>query len=204
MTAPVNAPRGAFELGADAGYTQGFGTMSTGRRVPDLAGPGGTLGVTLGYRINPRWSLAASGQVQGYGSAQALAKGTMVRGATVGVQGTYHGAPFDRLDPFITLGTGYRIITEKPAGELPTTVTHGFEIAKVQVGLDLRPGESVAIAPVIGADLNMFMWQSGGGVETARLTDRGINTFVYAGVQGRFDVGGTREPRPAETQVGQR
>lgn len=204
MSAPVRAPNKAFELGLDAGYTQGFGNIGGGRGAPDVGGAGGTFGLSLGYRINPSWSVAATGQYQGFGTTGTAPNTTTVRGATAGVQGTYHISPYNRLNPFVTVGTGYRAIMESPAGNVPMSVTHGFELGKVEVGLELRPTESIAVAPVIGADLNYFVWRTGGGTETATLTDRGVNAFVFAGVKGRFDIGGSRESRPAEQQVGRR
>ena len=199
----LRAPSKAFELGVDGGYTQGFGRMHAGRGVGDVAGAGGTLGVNLGYRIDPRWSVGVNGRYEGFGAGQREPSGTTVRGTSAGVQGTYHTAPYSRLDPYVTFGTGYRALMETPRGNAPTTVTHGFELARVELGLDVRASESVSISPVLGADLNMFMWRTGGGAETAQLTDRGVSTFVFAGVKGRFDFGGTREAKPAQ-QVGSR
>ena len=207
MSAPVRAPRNAVELGVDAGYTQGFGNINRGRGIGDVAGAGGTIGATIGYRIDPRWSVGASGQYQGFGSAMMPVGGApsnvTVRGATAGIQGTYHIRPYNRVDPYLTVGTGYRVLIESPSGNQPSMFTHGLELAKLEVGLDVRPTDSVAVSPVIGADLNMFMWRGGGGAEVASLTNRSVNTFVFAGVKGRFDLGGTRERSP-EQQVGRR
>jgi hypothetical protein len=203
LRAPVPAPSRAFELGVDAGYTQGFGTITSGRGVPDVATAGGIFGLSLGYRIDPRWSVAATGQYQGFGAGATTPAGTSVRGATAGIQGTYHFSPYNRLDPYLTFGTGYRALMESPAGNAPMTVTHGLELGKVEVGLDVRPSGNIAISPVLGADVNMFMWRTGGGAETASLTSRGVNGFVFAGVKGRFDIGGSRHSQ-AEQQVGSR
>lgn len=207
MSAPVRAPKNAFEVGVDAGYAQGFGNLQQGRKVRDAASGGGAVGLNLGYRINPRWSVGATGQFQGYGAGNLVQSGTSVRGASGGVQGTFHTAPYNRLDPWVSFGAGYRAMIESPRGAAPTTITHGLEVARVELGLDVRASESVAISPVLGADVSMFMWKSGGGAETARLSERGVSTFIFAGVKGRFDVAGTREakpePKPAE-QLGNR
>ncbi|MFT3765264.1 MAG: outer membrane beta-barrel protein [Minicystis sp.] len=215
MTSAATCPRPSARrarpssLGVGAGYAQGFGNISRGRGVGDVAGAGGTVGLSLGYRINPRFSVAASGAYQGFGNASATAvqiaaeRAATVRGVSGGIEGTYHVSPYNRVDPHVTVGTGYRVLMESPPTNAPTTLTHGFELAKVEVGLDVRPSESIAISPVLGADLNMFMWRSGGGAETAALTSRGINTFVFAGIKGRFDIGGARDAK-AEQQVGRR
>src|SRR5262249_8089986 len=85
LTAPVRAPNAAFELGVEAGYTQGFGSITSDRRVG--AGPGGTVGVSLDDRINPRWSIGVSGQYQAYGFSGARTNTATLRGTTVDIQG---------------------------------------------------------------------------------------------------------------------
>jgi hypothetical protein len=195
LTAPLRAPAQAFELGIEGGYTQGFGVVASDPRIG--AGPGGTVGVNLGYRADPHWSVGVGGQYQGYGMSGTPANPTTLRGVTADVRGAYHLAPYRRLDPYISLGTGYRLFAESPTGGGPATLTHGLELGKVEVGLDLRPSSSVAVSPVVGVDVNMFMWRASGGAEMAPPPSRGLNTFVFAGVQGRFDVGGTRESNPA-------
>jgi len=190
---PVRAPDKAYELGVEAGYTQGFGSFVADPRVG--AGPGATVGANIGYRIDPHWSVGASGQYQGFGSSGERA--ATLRGMTADFQGTYHFRPYDRLDPYVAFGAGYRLFAESPAGNAPATLTHGIELGRVQVGLDVRPSESVAVSPVIGVDLNLFPWRSGGGPAAAQPTTTSPSAFVFAGVEGRFDVGGGRVNRPA-------
>lgn len=202
LKAPVRAPRQAFELGVATGYTQGFGNVYPGRPVGDVANAGVTAGIGLGYRVSPGFSIGATGQYQGYNASNVLPRGTTTRGAAAGVEGTFHLAPYDRVDPYVSVGAGYRMLWERPEGDAPSTLTHGFELGKVQVGLDLRASEGVAISPVIGADVNMFMWRAGEGAEPTALSRRGLSTFVFAGLEGRFDLGGARELKPE--QVGSR
>jgi hypothetical protein len=205
VRARVPAPAGAFEIGVDTGYTQGFGNLLVGRTMGEAAGAGIGVGLNLGYRINPYWSLAAAGSYQAYGAGGTLPSSSSVRGGTAGVEGTLHTLPYDRVDPWVRLGAGYRIFAESPAGSAPTTLTHGPQLAKLEIGLDIRASDSIAVAPVIGADLSMFPWRSGGGVETARTSGLPVNTFVFAGIQGRFDVGGHRVPAPVPpAAVGER
>jgi hypothetical protein len=192
---PVRAPSKAFELGVEGGFTQGFGSVTSDPRVG--AGPGGTVGLSLGYRASPHWSLGVDGQYQAYGAADAINNAPGLRGVSTDVSGTYHLTPYDRVDPYVTLGTGYRLLVESPAGDAPATLTHGFELGKLEVGLDLRAAESVALSPVLGVDVNLFLLRAGGGLESASLGTGVVNTFVFAGLKGRFDVGGTRELRPA-------
>ena len=191
--APLRAPNKALELGVEAGYTQGFGSSTSDARVG--AGAGGTIGVSVDDRIHPRWSFGVRGQYQGYGSSGRLSSPASLRGVTADIHGTYHLSPYERLDPHVTIGTGYRLFVESPAGSAPSAFTHGLELGKVEVGLDVRPSESVAISPVIGADVDLFVWRTG-GAGASPLGNTSVNAFVFAGVRGRFDVGGPREGKP--------
>lgn len=185
FTQPVDAPRQAFELTVGTGYTQGFGMVQSGVSLPDVVGAG--LGVDLGagYRIDPRFAVLATGQYQEF-NAQ---RGTGTRGLAAGLAGAYHFAPYVRSDPWIQLGAGYRMMWET-ASNTPTLLTHGFELAKLTAGFDVRLSQDIAVMPVVGADLNLFLWQNGGNA--VAIADPRLSTFVFAGAQGRFDIGGTR------------
>jgi opacity protein-like surface antigen len=196
LETPVRAPERAFELGVNTGYTQGFGLLSRGRPVSVIAGPGFGAGIDLGYRATPGFSIGVAGQFQGFSASSDLPAGTMVRGGSADLQGTFHMAPYDRVDPWITVGGGYRAVWEVPLGSAPTIMTHGFELGKLQLGLDLRASESVAVSPTIGAGVDMFVWQNTEGAEAANLRGRGVSGFLFAGLAGRFDLGGARANRP--------
>jgi opacity protein-like surface antigen len=196
LETPVRAPRNAFELGVNTGYTQGFGLLSRGRPVSVIAGPGFGAGIDLGYRATPGFSIGVAGQFQGFSASGDLPAGTMVRGGSADLQGTFHMAPYNHVDPWITVGGGYRAVWEVPMGSAPTIMTHGFELGKLQLGVDLRASESVAISPAIGVGLDMFVWQNVSGAETANLRGRGVSGFLFAGLAGRFDLGGARANKP--------
>ena len=195
VTSPMRAPRGAVEVGAELGYTQGFGTLRQGTNVRDVAEAGVGVGAEVGVRVTPTFSISAGGQFQSYNANDALPLGTAVRGATAGVDATFHIAPFERADPWVSVGGGYRMLWEVPTGAAPTTLTHGFELGRIQVGVDLRPSEAVAIAPLIGASLTTFLWQKSTGADNTKLDSPGLSPYVFAGVRGRFDVGGARDAR---------
>jgi len=180
----VPAPARALELSVATGYTQGFGSLQRGVGLPSVAraGIGAELGV--GYRIDPHWGVSAIGQYQELRSERADA----ARGMTGTLAVQYHMAPSVRVDPWVELGTGYRVLWE-PLPDRDTLVNHGLQLARLRVGLDLRD-ENIAIAPVIGADITTFLWQDAGTVDA--LSDPRVSTFVFAGIQGRLDVGGTK------------
>lgn len=199
MRAPMRAPRNAFEIGVNTGYTQGFGNISNGTSVGNVAGAGLGVGLDLGYRATPQFSIGLAGQYQEFNPDNELKSGTNVRGLTGTLQATVHFSPFERVDPFLTLGTGYRMLWEVPPGSNNNTLTHGFQLAKANVGLDFRVNDSIALGPMIGADLNMFVWTNPEGPRgNQQIDDVGLNTYIYAGLAGRFDIGGQREARIRE------
>lgn len=196
---PVRAPRGAFEIGVNTGYTQGFGNIAQGERVGRSADAGAGVGLNLAYRATPAFSIGVTGQGQQFNADGRLGSGARVRGLATSVDATVHFAPYQRIDPFLSLGTGYRLLWTAPRGADNNELTHGFQLARVNVGLDVRVHDSVALGPMIGADLNMFVWRNPEGrVGNERIDDLGVNTFIYGGLQGRFDVGGRREAQIRE------
>src|SRR4051812_12716490 len=158
LTAPVAAPENALELKLGTGYTQGFGNLAPGRAMPRVAGAGLGGSLDIDYRMSRRWSLGVEGQYQEFSSHD----NTGARGLAGNIGATYHFSPIRRGDPFVRLGTGYRMLWETKPGfvEGQTTMRHGFELASAKIGYDFRVSEDVAIAPVIGADVNLFLWEN--------------------------------------------
>jgi hypothetical protein len=194
----VAAPRNALEVTMGTGYTQGLGMLERGVNLPDVAQAGIAADVGVGYRIDPRWSVGATLQYQELRAQRAAG----ARGIATGVQIAYHVDPTKRLDPWVQLGTGYRLLWEGGNVLAPNLLTHGFELARFTAGLDLRATPQLAVAPILGADVNLPLWQvPGGAIGGAR-----VSTFVYAGIQGRFDLGGElatpaiAERRPVELE----
>ncbi|MRG92249.1 hypothetical protein [Polyangium spumosum] len=188
----IGAPQKAFEIQVDTGYNQGFGPAvpATEGTDPTRLGPAG-LGAGLGlhYRANPYSSVGISGSY----NMQNLTGGAEIRGATAGIDGVFHTNPYGRLDPWVSVGAGYRMMWDMPSGQANDMFIHGFQLAKAKVGIDIRVSESVALAPTIGGDLSMFLWRNPEGrVSTQTVDAPRLNAFVFAGVAGRFDVGGER------------
>ena len=186
----IAAPSHALELKVGTGYTQGLGNIATGRGIPSVAGAGLGANLDIDYRLNQRWSIGIEGQYQEFNHEE----NTSVRGLVGNVGATYHFAPTLRGDPWIRLGTGYRMVWENdPTGAPGTTpLRHGFELGAAQVGYDIRLSEDVAISPVIGADATMFLWQDQSGANNQTFSQPQVASFVFGGLQGRFDIGGDR------------
>jgi hypothetical protein len=57
------------------------------------------------------------------------------------------------------------------------------------LGVDCRVDRAIAISPVVGADLTTFFTQSTPATQSFTKIDRPtVNAFVFAGLQGRFDI----------------
>jgi hypothetical protein len=184
---PLLPPSGALELRAGMGYTQGFGMVAPRRGVADVAGPGATVDLAADYRATPLWSLGLGCSFQEFSSAL----NTGARGVAADAGVTLHAAPALRGDPWLRVGAGYRLIWDVNPPATISTARQGLEIAKATLGYDVRIGRNVAFSPIAGADLTLFLWQTQNRVVSA-LSSAQIATFLFLGVQGRFDLGHER------------
>jgi peptidoglycan-associated lipoprotein len=193
---PLEAPVNAFEVVVGTGYTQGFGSLQQGVNLQDVITPGLGIDMEVAYRLDPRWSIGIAGQYQEFVAQRA----NSARGLTGALAATYHMMPYGQGDPFLTFGTGYRLLWENYPVGTPSLLTHGFEVAKVVFGVDLRASRDVAIAPMVGAAVDVFLWQSvDNGASTAIANPTG-GVYLFAGLQGRFDMTSTHEG-PAQPVV---
>jgi hypothetical protein len=196
------APANALELTIGSGYAQGFGEYQEGpdNNVQDVARAGLSVDVGVGYRMSPEFMLGITGGHQWYQDGDAQPSEAVVRGATGRLEGTYHFEPYLRTDPWVQLGAGYRMlyVTDVPGADSSTQL-HGIELANLALGLDLRPSADFAVAPLVGASLGTFLWDREGD----RLEDSEFNTFVYAGLLARMDLGGVRRG-PAVVEMARR
>ncbi len=180
----VEPPRKAFELTLGTGYTEGFGQFTQSTGMPSVAQEGMALDLGLGYRIDPHWMVGAMGE---YNELQAE-RADSARGVVAGLQVGYHMLPAQRVDPWVSLGSGYRWLWEVHHDTNTSLLTQGLQMARLLVGVDIRTGRDFAIGPVIGADLDEFLAQGNGAI-----SNPSVVTFVHAGLMGRFDLGGERD-----------
>jgi len=183
------AATGAIELTVGTGYAQGFGDVASNHAtLKDVSTAGGAVQVGVGYRIIPQLTLGVYGSGAAFGRGDLVANDANLYSATAGIQADWHFLPRgNQWDPWVSLGTGWRgYWINQDQG---TTTLHGWEVAKLQVGVDYRLTPAVAISPVVGADISAFFTEStpqSSGY--ANLSSPQANTFVFAGVMGRFDV----------------
>jgi hypothetical protein len=186
------APMHAFELGIDGGYTQPFGNIDPSRPITNLADAGGAVGLTIGGRLGPHWSLGAYGQYHESTADPSFVGGTRARGVVGGILATYHILPYGMLNPYVSLGGGYRALFMLPPGPNNNETLHGLEAGRALVGVDFRVSKDIAFGPQVGATVDLFYFDDLQSapvffVESARPT-----TFIFAGAAARFDIGGAR------------
>ena len=189
----VPSVKNAFEIGVATGYTQGGGKLGGNMgSLEDLSGPGGAVEVDLGYRILPQLSLGAYGTFSKYQKGDNVANDTDVLGATAGLQAVLHARPDRSVDPWVSLGTGWKGLWLNPSSGKVTSL-QGLELARLQLGVDYRVSKDVAISPVIGGSLSLFISQdSDMTADLTEITDKKVNFTGFAGLSGRFDLGGSR------------
>ena len=201
------APSRALEIGLQAGVTQPFGDITKTRRVADLVDAGFGASLELGYRASPRWTFSAWGQFHESSADDTFISNVAGRGAAAGLSATYHAVAFQSAGAYLSFGSGYRMLWIVPDGE-ENRVLHGLDVARVTAGIELRVSPRVALGPVVGADLDVLLWDDPGSISFAEpLEDPRALTFLFAGVDGRFDLGGrlvardgARRPHPVASR----
>jgi hypothetical protein len=183
----IAAPSNKLELSAGLGYGQGLGPV--GRGVPtlqQLGNAGGTLQLNAGWRIDPRWEVGVYGEYGLYSSGSRSDSNHAVS-AAAGIQGQFHALPAHRTDPWVGLGFGWRgYWGDVDSGKYRL---QGLDLVRLQAGVDYRLTPSLAIGPVAGATVSYFLSEKAPGASHYSDTEsRKADTFVFAGVGGRFDL----------------
>jgi len=200
-SAEGKAPTNAFEIGIETGYTQPFGDFAARQKasVSDVVSSGGLVELQLGYRLSPYLALGLYGSGAMFGLGNSTTSGSHIYSATTGAHADWHFRPFELVDPWVSLGSGWRGLWVNDANNV-TSSTHGWDILRAQIGVDFRAAPQISLAPVVGATVTTFFTQQEGGSSSwQNISDPHANTFIFAGVAGRFDIGKVR--RRGETQV---
>lgn len=183
----VAPPTNTFELSLGAGYGQGLGPVAgDAPRLQDLGNAGGTLTLTLGWRFDPRWEAGLYGEYGYFGSGNARGSDHAMTGAA-GLQGQFHLLPAERIDPWVSLGAGWRGYWGRAGGN--DYGLQGIDIVRLQAGVDYRLTSQFAVGPVAGITLTEFLSKKPiGASDYGDTHDRKLDTFVFAGIGGRFDL----------------
>ena len=195
----VRAPQRALELTPGLAYAEPFGDVAKGADVRDFARSAIAPSLGIAYRLTPRVAIGMTGMYSEFSSGKDVTNGVSSRagGRAVGAGPdlTVHFNPYERVDPFVRVGFGYRAMWELRDGAGNDFVRHGFELARLSLGLDMRVSEDVAIAPVIGGSSNLYLWQSRDSGGSTTIADPRVNIMATAGLEARFDIGGRRVAR---------
>jgi hypothetical protein len=102
----------------------------------------------------------------------------------------WHARESRSLDPWISVGAGWRGLWLSPRGG-ETSSVHGIEVFRLQLGIDYRFTPRLSIAPVIGASASVFVVENA-AMESSltAVHDNRLNLYGFTGVLGRFDIGG--------------
>lgn len=186
---PVASTRPTLEVALAGGYTQGVGGAGAIGSVQDLTGPGGALELQLAYRRSARFSTGVYGTLAWFHHGDAIADGSRTYGATAGVQAAWHASATRALDPWFSVGAGWRGLWVTYSDARPSAM-HGIELVRLQLGIDYRFSPRLAIAPVIAASLSVFLVENAVMPEFTQVQDKRLNLYGFTGVLGRFDLGG--------------
>lgn len=179
----VDAPTQAIEIGVATGYTRGIGSIGDGmQRIEDMSRSGASVELDAMYRLDATFAVGAYFSLARYATVEQIG----VLGAGAGVQAVAHVRPDRSVDPWVGLAAGWRSLAVSEQGT-PNGSLQGFDLARVQLGLDYRVNDKVAIAPVVGASLSAFVVEESPGRFT-ELSDKALSVVGFAGLAGRFDL----------------
>jgi hypothetical protein len=179
----VDAPARAIEISVATGYTRGMGAIGDGmQRIEDISRAGASVELDAMFRIDATFAVGGYLALARYATVEQVG----VLGAGAGVQAVAHLRPDRSADPWVSLATGWRSLAVSAQGT-PNGSLEGFDLARVQLGVDYRVNENVAIAPVVGASLSTFVVEESPGRFT-ELADKTLRVVGFAGLAGRFDL----------------
>jgi hypothetical protein len=190
VTHTLPAIDSALELSLASSSSYGRGGLGgTMPDVDDVAKPGLALDLSIGYRATPAFLIGGYMTLGGYGNPDSDDHGAVT--AALGIEVDYHLMPTAKLDPWISVGTGVKLMAIDTGDGVERALT-GLELAKVQVGLDYRLSPRFAIGPVLGASATMYrsLHDDTMSDDPIAIEDQDINWTFSLGVLGRFDAFG--------------
>lgn len=178
---------GGLEISIGVAATETVGDIGGGMDAGDMIGSASEVELQLGTRVTP--NLAIGFYATGQGNAEGSTPSRDVYSGSAGVEADIHFRPGFALDPWISVGSGLRAMLVDADG---VSLLVGAEVARVQLGVDLRATESFAITPVIGASASLYGAERPAMGDFAELDEKGINWTLTAGVAARINLFGTR------------
>ncbi len=180
---------GRFEIAIGGGFSQAGGDSGIGGDVRDLAGPGGNAEVQVGYRITPNLVSGLYGTFEAFSTGDDFSESTHdAGGASIGLKSDWHFRPAHAVDPWISLGGGFRWLAVDH-DNTDTVRLRGVDLVRLGVGVDYRITPSFAISPSVTATATRYLQ-----TETAMtdgyedIDDKQISWTFSAGLLGRFNL----------------
>jgi hypothetical protein len=179
----------AFEATSHVAYAQPVALAARGASVGDAVGSGVSFGAAFGVRWTPSWSVLLGGTYDVAGRGPLLPQGAMARSLALQARGVLRVAPSADVDPWLSVGAGYRLLWESLSDASAHRGEEAVEAAIVLFGVDLKTSREVAIGPFVGAALDLFGWHSADAA-LANAGARGVDPAVYfmAGLALRLDL----------------
>lgn len=186
VATPALAIAENVELGAGVGYAQGDGQLGDyATSLEDTALPGGALQLDASYRVRRDMSVGVYATRSDHAGVEG-SDTAHVSAVTTGVQAIYH-VPWSRtLEPWVSAGMGWKAMWLEPDGGT-TRSFHGVELARVQVGTDVRVSPTVSVSPVVGVSASTFLGQRI-AMELVGIEEREVHLTGFLGVAGRFHL----------------
>lgn len=199
----VAASGRSFELGFSGGVSDGWGILTSGSppSPPSVrtAGAGGQLELDAGLRVVPRLTLGVYGFGAQLSETAAYPSSADAFTAGAGLQGTVHFLPARYINPWVSLGGGWRgqWLTYAQGG---FTALDGVDFFRARVGANLHVSPTVALSPVVGASLSTFLVEQVPGTTTwTKVQTLTMNTFIFVGARATLDF--PLERRPARPTI---
>lgn len=184
----VPAVHGGLELALSLNSAHAFGDVGGGMSGSELIGSGTEVDLQIGHRLTPHLALGFYTTGQAFTSGSNIERGDVYTGSA-GVEVDVHARPGNRVDPWISAGTGVRaLLVDADDNELLV----GADLVRLQLGIDFRINEDVALGPVIGATASLYGAQKIGMQEFEELSNKGVQWTLSAGFAGRFNAFGSR------------
>lgn len=187
-----HAPEGALEIGLGLGVTQGFGDIGKKepRSLSDLSASGVAFRLRTGYRLTPKLTLGVFGEFAAYDGGDEVEHNARVTSGAAGIQALVHLRPFNRVDPWFSVGTGWRgfWVHEKGIG---TQSLQGMDLVRMELGVNSRLSNHFAITPVAAFAVTEFFGERAAGAsDYTNIRDARMNVFALFGAEVAFDIGG--------------
>lgn len=182
-SAPPDAG-GKIKLGLRLGYALPMGDIAKDAKMSDAVSGMVPIWLDLGYMVTPNIMVGLYAQ---YGfvmlssdakdACDALKVDCSATNMRFGLQGQYHLSPGESMNPWVGLGIGYEILTNKVDSESADTT--GLEFANIQGGADFKVGDSMAVGPFVSFSIGQYSKSDGEDIE-----EKAMHQWLTLGVKG--------------------